>query len=408
MKPIKAIKYAIAYTIVLLPAVLVACVFLDIAMNAARINGGVDAGALRERAEEYLASERRSAAACLADGKMTIEYAHVFPRSRYGSFKRTIHFVPASGEKLIYVYGSSPVVSKPPFAGGLFGTFPELMERCPGAGQFKVYNMAMTSADSLAILEIVRATARVKKPDIAIYYYEGGMDYESAYYAAGIKESFYPLTVISLKDLLDRTGLARNRHIARWAEYLSWFNRSYIQTSILNLLQAAGLIKIDPGPFDDINNMIERDFEKNLAGTAELLEKMDIPVVFVVNPDNLAAKPCGVYSVTQQYYDRAMGTHDRRGRIALLKAARDSELFTGDLRGKSGTRGVIRGLGSKSAEGVFVFDLESELEAEGYPLDGSSFYDYAHMKPCMHRKVADEICRYLYSKGLIPGEVSKK
>jgi hypothetical protein len=284
----------------------------------------------------------------------------------------------------------------------------ERLNSMPGEGRFRVYNMAMTSADSPAIFEIVRATTRVKEPDIVIYYYEGGMDYEAAYYAAGIKETFYPLRLMSLKGLLDRTGLSGNRCIARWAEYLSWFNKGYLQTALLDLLQAAGLVKIDTGLFAGINAMIERDFEKNLAVTAEFLAERGIPAVFVANPDNLAAKPCGVYSVTQEYYDRAMAADDPRGKITLLKAARDSELFTGDLRGKSGTRDAIRGLESKGIGGIFVFDLETELEEEGYPLDGSSFYDYAHMKPDMHRKVADEICRYLYSKGLIPGEVREK
>ncbi|MGB2601634.1 MAG: hypothetical protein WBD00_02145 [Candidatus Omnitrophota bacterium] len=401
------IKVLIAYLVILLPAVLTLVIFLNIGLNVLRINRGVDFSNIRSQVESYLRSERRDASAKLIGDKLSLRYEYTYPRSQYDYFEKTVNFDPDKEDKIIYVYGSSPAVSKPPFIGDRFSVFSELLEEKLNSSvskdSFKVYNMAMTSADSSAMYEIVRATLCVKKPDLVIYFYEGGMDYEAAYYAAKVKESFYPVTIFSMNDLLMRTGLSGNKKVVRWSGYVSWFNRCYLQPALMNFLQATNILKIPVAPFTEVNAMITRDLEKNLARTAELVTSQNIPIVFVASSDNLEAKPYGVYSVTQMHFDKAMSATDSLERISFLKEARDSEIFTGDLGARSEAYDVIRGLALKGIDKVYVFDLESDLEEEEYPLGYDSFYDYGHMKPELHRKVADEIYVYLRSERLTPG-----
>lgn len=400
-------KILVAYLVILLPAALTLALFLNIGLNVIRINKGVDFSYIREQVGTYLRSEKRDASAKLTGDKLSIRYEYTYPRSQYDYFERTLVFAPDRNDKVVYVYGSSPAVSKPPFVGARFNTFSEFLEHNLNSSaskhSFKVYNMAMTSADSEAMYEIIRATLRVKRPDLVIYFYEGGMDYEAAYYAAGVKELFYPVTACSMNRLLKITGLYGNKKAVRWAGYLSWFNRCYLQPALMNFLQAVGALKVPVKPFDEINAMITRDLEDNLVRTAELVTGLGIPIVFVASPDNLEAKPYGVYSVTQAYFDKAMSAEDPSEKLSFLKKARDSEIFTGDLGARSEAYGVIRALPQKGMDKVYVLDLESELEKEGYPLGYDSFYDYGHMKPGLHSKVAEEIYMYLRSKKLAMG-----
>jgi hypothetical protein len=171
----------------------------------------------------------------------------------------------------------------------------------------------------------------------------------------------------------------------------------------MNFLQAVGVLRIPAKPFDEINAMITRDLEGNLVKTAEMVTGMGIPIVFVAGPDNLEAKPYGVYSVTQAYFDKAIIAEDASEKLSFLKKARDSEVFTGDLGARSEAYGAIRSLSRKGMGKVYVLDLQSELEKEGYPLGYDSFYDYGHMKPGLHRKVAEEIYMYLRYEKLAPG-----
>ncbi|MBD3425644.1 MAG: hypothetical protein GF409_00250 [Candidatus Omnitrophica bacterium] len=390
-----------------MPALLTLAVLLNIWLNVNRVNTELDLDIFRERVSSYLRSERREASARVQDGELTIRYEYLYPRSQYDYFEKTIEFAPSSEDKTIYIYGSSPAVSRLPVIGGRSSAFPVILERklnsVPQEPEFKVYNMAMTSADSEAIHEIIRATVAVKKPDLAVYFYEGGMDYEAAYHAAGIKEFFYPLKIISVKGLLKASGLDKNRTLTHWAGYLSWFNRCYFQPALLNFVQATGLMRVPAGSFKRVNAMITSDYKKNLDETVSFLASRDVPVVLVLNPDNLEAKPYGVYSVTEFYYDSAMGSGDPEDRLSLLKKARDSEIFTGDLGTRTEAYEAMKRLAKEGKKGVYVLDLAGELEQQGYPLGYESFYDYGHMKPALQEEVSSEIYEYLDSRGLLAG-----
>ncbi len=93
-----------------------------------------------------------------------------------------------------------------------------------------------------------------------------------------------------------------------------------------------------------------------------------------------------------------MQEEDPGTRMAYLVKARDSEIFTGDLRAKSGLYDLLRGI---KKEGVHVMDLEGELLEEGFPFNYEYFYDIGHMKPELHEIVAEKLYRFLKEKGLV-------
>ncbi len=402
---LKQIKLTIFYIIVLIPTFILIGILWNVAGNVYRINNKIDHSAIYSEAGKYLRSSRGEAYAVVNKGEMSFGY--VFDESLGGSEKveRTIPFAPIEGNYVVYVYGSSPVVAKPPFCQGRFKNFPVLLEEKLNGENLsrkaKVYNFALSSADSFVIEGIVKATVQYRKPDLIIYYYEGGMDYERVYDILSIKRKYYPLTIFSLGGFLKIAGLDKLEWCRKIGGYASWINRTYVQTDIINFLQAIGVLKVRIEPFQKINSLIFKDIEKNIYKVVDLVEKEGISSVFVTNLTNLEAKPFGVYDLTQKYYERGMREPDFAKKIEYLIQARDSELFTGDLGAKSEVYDVIRDLSRHRMENVYMFDLQRQMIKEGYGFDFDYFYDYGHMRPALHAIISQKLFVFIDDEGLM-------
>lgn len=401
----KKIKVAVFYFIVFLPSFIAAWILIDIAGNVYRINSGIDYGDMYANVKEYLGGDRGKAEAVLEDGELTLRYECRYPDGERKKYERKLAFSPGEKDRLIYVYGSSPVVAKPPFFKGEFNVFSVLLEReLNGSGEpgmFRVYNFGLTSMDSFAIKEIVEVTTGIRRPDLIVYYYGGGMDFESAYYAARVKQQHYPLSVVSLGGFSRTPFLNKVKWWRSMFRYGGWFNRTYLQTYLINFLQSTGLLKIRMEQFNGFNALIYRDIEQNIRGVAAIARQRNIPVIFVMSLSNLEAKPFGTYDLTQKYYEAGMAEEDFRKRYDLLMRARDSELFTGDLGPRSEVSAMFHDLGREDMEGVYVMDLPGRMVDSWRGFDYVYFYDYGHMRPSLHGIVAGELYGFMKSNGII-------
>jgi hypothetical protein len=157
------------------------------------------------------------------------------------------------------------------------------------------------------------------------------------------------------------------------------------------------ILRISPGPFEELNRLILGYYADNLEEIIGTLSGIGTELVIVTPIANLEAKPFGIYGITEKYYHRALAEPNPVRKLHYFREARDSEIFTGDMRAKRGLYEFLRGI---SRPGVKVFDLDHELEQEGFTFDNDYFYDIGHMRPKLHEIVAEKLFRFLVREGL--------
>jgi hypothetical protein len=302
------------------------------------------------------------------------------------------------GDYLVYVYGSSPVISRPPFV-SVSSLFPGILESKLNSGsnrKVRVYNFGVSSFDSFDIKGLMEVTVNYRKPDLIIYY-EGHMDYTGAY-STVIRRNFYLLKGGFFKNLIGLSSLNKFDNWNKFADAGDWILYSSIEPRLINLMQKLKIIAIDPAPFSGYNQLILRYYEKNIAEIINFAKDKNIPVVFITPVANLEVKPFGVYEITQNYFTLGMKEKDYRKRIEYLTCARDSEIFTADLRAKSGLNEFLRNLDGK---GAYILDLEGILMRNEFEFNYEYFYDVAHIKPKLHKIIAEHIYDFIKTKKII-------
>jgi hypothetical protein len=78
--------------------------------------------------------------------------------------------------------------------------------------------------------------------------------------------------------------------------------------------------------------------------------------------------------------------------LDFLRVARDSELFTYDIRAKSQLVEYIRKLNQQN---VHVLDLEKYLEEKHFGFGAEDFVDYFHFNDRSHRMIAEGIYSFM-------------
>ncbi|MBD3379923.1 MAG: hypothetical protein GF408_05615 [Candidatus Omnitrophica bacterium] len=375
--------------------------------------GNVDYGAVRTGVREFLLSDRSEVRVDRSARKLLLSYRYLFPGGKGPETTRVLDFEPSGDAFDIVVLGSSPVYSVSPLAGGAEGFFPEKLEKgfkekFPEE-KVRVYNLGMTSADSSVIRGIAEKTGGGKGIDLAVFYYGGGMDLETAYYAAGVKEKHYILDLIPGKRPVGPGGGSQGSWAGTAGKYLSWFNRTYVQPYFLYFFQKAGLLELPYAPFAEINAMITDEMLSNIKAAVSVFRENGVPVVLVSPLSNLEARPYGIKGVTDRYYEMGMSSGDPGERYMYLSMARDSEAFTGDLGPRLRMIRELPYIAEEMGEDVYFFDLAAELIPEWKGFGYRYFFDYGHMKPVLHRLVAEKIYVYLTGKGLAarPGKKKK-
>jgi len=347
----------------------------------------IDYDGIYSELNDYLESDRGELSLKPDNDKIQIEYNYRIQDGPYKPRRIEVDFAPSPDDYVIYVYGSSPVVSRLLFSSEK-SLFPFLLQsrlNLDKKGTIDVYNFGVESFDSFDLEKLIKATVKFRKPDLMIYY-EGHMDYEAAY-LTGIKREFYFLRGNFFRYLFGVASFKKEKagSLEKIAEIGDWIIRSTVEPNLLNFLQKFGLVSIPPDPFTGYNRLIERYYERNIKEIIGFCGQQDLPVIFVTPIANLKVKPFGVYGITQKYYLLGLKERDYRKTITYLNKARDSEIFTCDLRAKSGLNDFLRGLDS---EDVYVLDLETRLMDEKFGFDYEYFYDIGHMKPGLHRIIA--------------------
>lgn len=356
-----------------------------------------DYTAMRNDLENYLKSEKGELRFSDAGKDLILDYRHKARNASYKPSGARFSMEDGGAERLVYVYGSSPLVTKL-FSTSKSALFPARLEdrlNSAGGAKYKVFNFGVVSFDSFEIKEIVKATVGRKKPDLIIFY-EGHMDYESAY-AAAVKQCFFIIrrgAYVKIVDYIFEHKFPGYRAVI----VADWILRSAIEPNLINFLQRIGALTLEEEPFREYDGMILAGFKKNLGEVITVGRENGIPVVVVTPIANMLAKPFGIYDMTEKNYRYALREDDYASRMTYLVKAVETEIFTGDLRAKPGLYAFIKGL---SGHGGYVFDLEGDLQKEKFPFDYTYFYDIGHMKPELHEIVAERLYGFLREKKLV-------
>jgi|GEM_PF-1754254 len=390
-------KRVFFYIITFLPLCLLAFFVFILAAQTYRIKR-TDYNRISTGLREYLISDKGDFEARKEGDTLSLKYNYTAAGGLYKPKKFNISFDHSERQYVIHCYGSSPLVSRLPFVSEN-SMFPAQLQSSldsDAPGRFKVYNLGVVSFDSFDIKKFMEYTIRQSPPDLIIYY-EGHMDYESAYLAA-IKRNFYLFNGRFFRGLAGIVLLNKFDKWERFSEMGDWFLRSILEPNVLNLLQKAGFVKIAPEPFAKFNKAILEAYGNNISEIIRFARGQEIPIVFVTPVANLAVRPFGIPGITDEYYKRGMIESEYGKKLLWQRKALDSEIFSPDLRAKSGLNDFLRKL---NHPGVYVLDLEDELIRRAFPFNYEYFYDAGHMKPALHKIIADSIYVFLRGKGLL-------
>jgi len=386
--------------IILLPIFLLLGLIFSFTLSVYRIRH-VDYEKIYLYLKDYLEKNKGDVSASVKEGALYIGYDYHIEHGSYKSLNRELFFNPLPDDYLVYVYGSSPIISKPPFFRGNFPFFPSVLEAklnsAANKRNFKVFNFGMGSFDSFDIKDLIDKTVSIKKPDFIILYDCSASDFECAYFNC-VKKNFY-----FINSFIKRLGalfvLKRAPRIGELNRLADWFLRAYIEPNLLNMAQRAQLIRIPPEPFKKYNALVFSFYKKNIYDIIRFAQDRKIPLVIITLLANLESRPYGIYNITEACYRQGMREKDYLRRLDYLTQAKDSEIFTGDI---GGPRTKVHDfLKSLREEGVYVLDLQKPLQEKQFDFSYKYFYDVGHMKPDLHKMIAQQLYEFLKGNNLL-------
>ncbi len=287
----------------------------------------------------------------------------------------------------IYVFGESSVVltDKLTFSHYLGK---DLSEAVPDA---RVTNFGIPGIDSYSIKKRVSQALQFApaKPKVLILYY-GHNDYNVAYdniINIAYDGSFNTFLKIGNYVSGGKFNFPEQKFVFNSEKFgeLYWYAR-FRRPEFLNLAQKAGLFKVKNDMYDEYNGMILEHFKKNTEEILLMAREAGIPVILVTPIGNLHAKPYGAIEIVDKSYKQGISARDYKESHDLLMKARDNEVFTGDIRGKTPLNEYLRSL--HNGKSVFVFDLERDFTEAKFAFDESNFMDYFHFNDKAHQKIA--------------------
>jgi hypothetical protein len=294
-------------------------------------------------------------------------------------------FINDRSKKTVFVFGSSDLI----LSDG--GVFPSYLEQ--RHSDLRVVNLGVMGIDSFLVRQRVFEALAVAKPDIIVLFL-GHNDYNEAYHNSIQPDRFEKFDFL-LK--LPYVFFYKNKPVSPFAtEEYGWFARLH-RPRIFNLLQQMGMLTVRDADFEPVNALILDSFIRNNEAILDLAASRGIPVVLATPIGNLHAEPFGDIRTTTALYRKGMAEKDYTRSIGLLREAKDSEIFTYDLRAKSGLIRYLRGL---KRPHVYVLDLEKRLEEMQFGFGNADFVDYVHLNDRSHRLLADIVYDFMRRKKL--------
>jgi len=391
-------KRIIFFLIIFLPAIIFLSLFLSIFDNVARIKK-VDYNKIHACLEDYLKKDKGQASIIEKDGAIDIRYHYFLKDASYKPSGKTVRFRKKATGPLIYFFGSSEFAFKPydykgdfPF---VFQVLEEELTRLKD-NNLQLVNFSMNGLDTFDLKEIINKAVAFKKPEFIIYYDVGASDFEGAYFSC-IKNNFKVISPF-LKNLSKLMIFKSPPKIGKANEVADWFMRSYVDPNALRLLQRAHIIKIPWEPFKGYNQLIMSYYEKNVMSLVKISKENNIPLLIVTGVINLESPTFGIYNMSDAFFDEGMRQKDYFKKVYFLQQAKDTEIFTGELSSKSP---IYNFLTSLRGENIYVFDVYEKLKSEKINLGYNLFYDYGHMRPELHKMIADYLFAYIKEKKIL-------
>lgn len=373
--------------------------FLNIFSRIYQIRHNIDYQEIYSEIKDYLKLDKGEISILVEGGYMYINYDY-FPEVAHDKpLERKIVFDPEPSDFIVYFYGSSSIVSEPPFYRGDFPFIPRLLEsrlKDTKKERVKVYNFGIPSFDSFDTKKLIKATVAYQKPDLIISFDPATMDYESVYFPF-IKKRFY-LTRDFLKGAASFFVLKRPPQLGIVNKIADWGIQTLLEPNLINLAQRLNLIRVDPEPFNEYNELVLEYYKNNFNQIAEFSRNKGIPLVVITSITNLSARPYGIPRITDAYYRKGRQKEDYIQKVKYLTKAKDSEIFTGDLASKSCVYNFLTGF---NKEGIYILDLRSKLVEAEFGFDFEYFYDYAHFRPALHKIITGYLIDFLKENGLI-------
>lgn len=380
--------------IILLPVIFGAILFIIIFWRLICIRS-IDYSQLEKNVENYLQfKEGHGRVSVSLNNKiLNIDYREFEENGPFKRSHREVKFNPADEDFTIYVFGETPLVSRPPDYKGQYHPWPDILEKILNSSsslskKIKVYNFGMNGYDSYDIKQLVSEVIKIKKPDLVLYFGTISSDLRSPRLMYIRKEFYFLWNPLMLK----RYG-PPGIHL-----YVDWFLQNYFEPAMLNTAQKFGLLNIDEKRLEKIDNKIIAAYRNNQLKIGNELHKLAIPFVVISWCSNLEAKPYGKVGVTDIYYNKGIKEKDYKKRVDLLIQAKQTDFFNVDPGFKLSVYAMIDEL---ERNGIKVFRLKDKLIKERFDFGYKNFYDTDNFHPQVHNLFAGHIADYLKENSLL-------
>jgi len=292
-------------------------------------------------------------------------------------------------KKSIFVFGASALVLSDSDK-----TFTDYLQE--HHDDLHIVNFGVVATDSLSVKQRVREALSESRPDLIILYF-GDNDYNAAYQGFVLPKYFDKFDCL-LK--LSYYFFDKERPVGELGpDDYYWFARLN-RPRLLQMLQKLRMLSFDPGSYTPVNRSILEHFRKNNEAIVGMASSLKIPVILITPVGNLRAEPFGGMDTTTALYKRGLAASDYHESLHYLRMAVDTELFTYDLRAKTGLLDYIR---NYEHPDVYVLDLEKKLEQRNFSFGDSDFVDYVHFNDKSHRLLAGILYDFMVQKNLLKG-----
>lgn len=294
---------------------------------------------------------------------------------------------------LLFTFGASSLVLSDGW------TFPDYLAM--DHDDLQVVNLGIVGIDSYSVRLRVRQALDAVRPDIILLYY-GHNDYNTAYQGFILPRYFDRFdTLLRLAFLFHREG--EDMGVLESDDYY-WFTR-VTRPKLIQTFEKLGLLSINSADYAAVNRLILDHFIRNHKAIISMAAARGVPVVLVTPVGNVQAEPYGDLAVTEASYRMGMKAEGYEESMRDLFRARDSEIFTYDLRAKSP---LVQYLRTFRSPNVYVLDLESRLKEARFGFGYNDFVDYFHFRDGSHRLIADIIYDFLAKHKLLSGRPKRR
>ncbi|MBN2422203.1 hypothetical protein JXB41_03165 [Candidatus Woesearchaeota archaeon] len=322
-----------------------------------------------------------------------------------GSNNQGLQEIDYDNKGLVYVFGAASVVAPTYNA-----SFPYYLEEYMNKNNrnIKIVNLGMEGIYSDIIKTRIASSLNNNILPELIIPYCGHNDYDRIYWAyvkgkMNIISKLFPNDLIEKlekRNMEQRFNQMQTDNEKLAPKYVPVFSNidGIIEPNIKKYLQMIGILRLNQEYFNSYNRLILDHYSKNIVAIIRSAKEKKIPRLIVTPISNLEAEPFGINKATLHLYRQGLKENDYNRRIKYLTDAKDSEIFSYQLRAKSD---LSLFLNSINESRVYVLDLKKELMNDKFNFSYDNFYDYVHLRPAAHKKISLILGSYILERKII-------